>query len=207
MWPPGDSLSQILTRAEQGDVTATNQLLEQHRAALLRMVRARLDRRVARRVDASDVVQDVMVEASRRLPDFLESRPMPFGTWLRQLARDQIIDMYRRHRGAARRSLDREQSQAGLGIDGSSLDLIGRVIDPELTPAAASMRREFEAQFEAALEQLTEEDREIILMRDVEQIGNAEAAELLGLSPPAAGMRHLRALRKLKDLLTGGADG
>jgi RNA polymerase sigma-70 factor (ECF subfamily) len=71
----------------------------------------------------------------------------------------------------------------------------------ELTPAAAALRRELEDRFWAALEELDEADREIVLMRHQEQLGNSEVAEILGLSQPAAGMRYLRAIRRLRDVL------
>ena len=78
---------------------------------------------------------------------------------------------------------------------------MGQLADHELTPAAASIRKELESRFMTALELLDEEDRDILLMRHFEQLGNSEVAEALGLSTAAAGMRHLRALRKLRAIL------
>ena len=78
---------------------------------------------------------------------------------------------------------------------------MGQLADHELTPAAASIRKELEARFVLALDQLEDEDREIVLMRHFEQLGNSEVADALGLSAAAAGMRHLRALRKLRAIL------
>ena len=168
------------------------------------MVQLRLDHAVARRVDASDVVQDVMLEASQRLTDYLRNPGMPFHLWLRQLALDRIIDMHRRHRGAQRRSVDREQNFSGVGNDEqSAADLAALLRDAELTPAAAALRKELQSRFVAALQQMDEGDREIIVMRHFEHLGNSEAAEALGLSAPAAGMRYLRAIRRLRELLGG----
>jgi RNA polymerase sigma-70 factor (ECF subfamily) len=155
-------------------------------------------------VDASDVVQDVMLEASQRLTDYLRNPGMPFHLWLRQLALDRIIDMHRRHRGAQRRSVDREQNFSGVGSDEqSAADLAALLRDAELTPAAAALRKELQTRFVAALQQMDEGDREIIVMRHFEHLGNSEAAEALGLSAPAAGMRYLRAIRRLRELLGG----
>ena len=78
---------------------------------------------------------------------------------------------------------------------------MGQLADQELTPAAASIRKELETRFLIALDQLEDEDRDILLMRHFEQLGNTEVAEALGLSTAAAGMRHLRALRKLRVIL------
>ena len=192
----------LLRQAAAGNPDAVNRLLEQHRAALRRVIGLRLDRRLARRVDASDVVQDVLLEASRRLPEFVREAKMPFPLWLRQLARDRIIDMHRRHRAASRRSVDREQPLAGGGFaDRSSFDLAAQLRDRELTPAAATIRRELHRRFLDALDELSDEDREVILLRHVEHLGNTEVAEALGLTPPAAGMRYLRALRRLRSIL------
>ncbi len=131
---------------------------------------------------------------------------MPFHLWLRQLARDQMIDAHRRHRKAGKRSLDRERSlarEAGSGAFAgqSSLDLASQLQDPALTPAALAVRGELERRFRAALDVLDDADREILLLRHFEQLSNNEAALALGLSEAAAGMRHLHALRRLRAVL------
>ncbi len=202
LWPEQSMTQNLLANARQGDRAAVNRLLERHRVSLKKLIQLRLDRKIARRVDASDVVQDVLMEANTRLQDYLADPKMPFHLWLRQLAQDRMIDVYRRHRGAQRRSLDREQSIAAPQFsDQSGFDLMGQLADHELTPAAASIRKELEARFVLALDQLEDEDREIVLMRHFEQLGNSEVADALGLSAAAAGMRHLRALRKLRAIL------
>ncbi len=202
LWPEQTVTQNLLANARQGDRAAVNRLLERHRLSLKKLIQLRLDRKIARRVDASDVVQDVLMEANTRLQDYLADPKMPFHLWLRQLAQDRMIDVYRRHRGAQRRSLDREQSIAAPQFsDQSGFDLMGQLADHELTPAAASIRKELEARFVLALDQLEDEDREIVLMRHFEQLGNSEVADALGLSAAAAGMRHLRALRKLRAIL------
>ena len=202
MWPNTNETQELLVSAGKGESAAVNELLERHRVGLRNMVSARMDQKLARRIDASDVVQDVLLEASQRLAEYVREAKMPFGLWLRQLARDRIIDLHRRHRVARRRSLDREHGLAAPARpDQSSLDLAAQLRDPELTPAAATLRKELYLRFVEAIDGLEEEDREILLMRHFEQLSNSEAAELLGLSQPAAGMRYLRALRRLREVL------
>jgi RNA polymerase sigma-70 factor (ECF subfamily) len=202
IWPEHSVTQNLLAEAKGGDRSAVNRLLERHRTSLRKLIQLRLDRKVAQRVDASDIVQDVLLEANSRLQEYLCNPRMPFHLWLRQLAQDRMIDMHRRHRGAQRRSLDRERSLASPQFaDQSGFDLMGQLADHELTPAAASIRKELETRFLTALEQLEDEDRDILLMRHFEQLGNSEVAEALGLSTAAAGMRHLRALRKLRAIL------
>lgn len=201
MWPDSDTTRQLLHCAGEGEGSAVNELLERHREALRRMVAARMDRGMAQRVDASDIVQETLLEAHRRLRDYLGDAAMPFHLWLRQIAKDRLIDAHRRHR-AQRRDVGREQSLAPAGgADQSSFDLAAQLRDMELTPAAAALRNELVNRFWSALDQLDQEDREIVLMRYSEQLGNGEVAELLGLSPAAAGMRFLRATRRLQRVL------
>ena len=203
MWPEQEPTVELLGRAKSGEPSVVNDLLERHRESLRRLIQMRLDRAISQRVDASDVVQDVCLEASRRFEDYIrDNNPMPFHLWLRQIAKDRIIDMHRRHRGAQRRSVDREHHMpAPQYADQSSLNLAAQLQDRELTPAAANIRRELETRFLAALQELAEDDREIILMRHSENLGNSEVAQVLGLSPAATGMRYLRALRKLRAVL------
>lgn len=202
MWPDSSETQELLLRAQEGEPDAVNLLMERHRQSLRKMVQLRMDRVLSQRIDASDIVQDVLLEASQRLEDYIKDARMPFHLWLRQLAKDQLIDTHRRHRVAQRRSMDREQSLVQHGNrEHSSLDLAAQLRDQELTPAAAALRKEFQLRFYEALEQLEEDDRELILMRHVEQLSNSDVAQALGLSQPAAGMRHLRALRRLREIL------
>src|SRR3954454_5252449 len=202
MWPDEDETRRLLDRVEHEGAAAAEQLWERHREPLRRLIGLRLDRALGRRVDASDVVQEVLLKANQRLPEYLRNPALPFHLWLRQIARDHVIDEHRRHRVAQRRSLDRERPLAASAFgDRSSLDLAAQLRDPNLTPAANALRQELERRFHAALGELDEADREIILLRHFEQLSNGEAARALGLSEPAAGMRHLRALRRLRAIL------
>ena len=202
MWPPSEKTEQLLVDARQGDGEAVNRLLDRHRDSLRRMVRLRLDQKIQRRVDVSDVVQDVLVEANRRLSDYLRNPTMAFHLWLRQIAKDRIIDAHRRHRGSAKRSVDREQGfVAPAGLDRSTLDLVAQLCDPELAPAAAATQQEMARRVEQAISQLDEPDCEMIVMRHYELLTNQEIAQALNLTEPAASMRYLRAVRRLRALL------
>jgi RNA polymerase sigma-70 factor (ECF subfamily) len=207
MWPDAQETQELLAAARSGKGEAVTELLTKHRDALRRAISARLDPALARRVDASDIVQDVLFEASRRLDQYLQDPRMPFHLWLRQLAQDHMIDAHRRHRKAQRRSLDREQP---LRLDGtgdqSSMDLAAQFVDPELTPSAAAIRQEMQRRFTATLALLNDEDREIIVLRHVEQLPNQDVAALLQLSEAAASMRYLRAVRRLRAMLANNTE-
>lgn len=201
IWPDGDITLELLQEVKAGDDVAVNQLLDRHRDSLRRMIGMRLDRNLQRRVDVSDVVQDVLVEANRRLRDYLANPVMAFHLWIRQIAKDRIIDAHRRHRVSAKRSIDREQPIASGDVDHSTVELVARLCDPELTPAAAATQREIELHVQAAIDRLPDRDREIILMRHYEQLSNQDIAATLELTEPASSMRYLRALKKLRAIL------
>jgi RNA polymerase sigma-70 factor, ECF subfamily len=202
MWPDATETRAMVEHAARDDPSAIDRLLACHREPLRRMIAGRLDRSVVRREDASDVVQGVLLEASRRLSEYLRNPVLPFQLWLRQIARDRLIDVHRRHRLALRRSITRERSiTANEFVDRSSLDLALALRDQGATPAAEAIRRELIERFRSALEQLGEDEREVLVLRHFEHLTNAETAQALGLSEPAAGMRYLRALRRIRVVL------
>src|SRR5947199_6728907 len=100
---------ELLARAGRGDSAAREQLLGRHRERLCRMVAVRLDRRLAARIDPSDVVQEALMEASRKLSNYLRQRPLPFYPWLRRLAWEHLVKLHQRHLAARKRSVTREE--------------------------------------------------------------------------------------------------
>ena len=207
MWPEKLETEQLIAQAKDGDDAAVNQLMDRHRNSLRQLVRMRLDQKIQKRIDVSDVVQDVLVEANRRLQRYLADPVMPFHLWLRQIAKDRIIDAHRRHRVSAKRSVDREQQMvAPRGYDQSSIQLASILGDSKLTPAAEALQREMARKVEKAISKLDEKDCEIIVMRHYEQLSNQEIGRLLDLTEPAASMRYLRAIRRLRAVLQDGTD-
>lgn len=200
MWPEAEKTHELLDLVRDGDDAATNRLLERHREALRRMADMRLDPKIRQRVDASDIIQDVMIEANRRLQKYLENPVMPFHLWLRQMTTDRIIDAHRRHRVSKKRSVDLEQAPVvAANLDHSSINLGAQISDGELTPAAAAIQNELQRKFEEAVDEMDDIDQEIIVMRHFEKLTNQEVAQVLELSEPAASMRYLRAMRRLRE--------
>ncbi len=202
MWPDASNTQELLAQAKAGDPDAVEQLLARHRDPIRRMIDLRLDQAIVQRLDASDVVQEVLIEVSRRLKEYLKAPPMPFHLWLRHIAKDHLIDAHRRHHQAQKRGVHREQPiHRPAWSDRSSLDLAGQLMDQDLTPASAAIQEEMQRRLREAIGQLEDDDREVILMRHYEMLANQEVAESLGLTEAAASMRYLRAVRKLRDLL------
>jgi RNA polymerase sigma-70 factor (ECF subfamily) len=163
------------------------------------MVVLRMDPRLATRIDPSDIVQETLAEADRRLDEYAAQPPLPFYPWLRQLAWDRLVAQHRRHVGAARRSVHREEVEP-IGLPGSSfLALADRLLDQGDSPSAALERAEARQQVRAALEALPEPDRQVLVLRYLEQQSAAEVAAVLRITEPAAKKRALRALQRLRD--------
>jgi RNA polymerase sigma-70 factor (ECF subfamily) len=201
MTDPTPDTEELLRRAAAGDPEARATVLEQHRERLRRMIAVRIDPRLAARIDPSDVVQETLAEADRLLAGYVQSPPLPFYPWLRQLAWDQIVHQHRLHIQARRRTVSREEP-VPLGLPGESvLALADRLLACAPSPSAVATREEIRDRVQAALGTLGEEDREVLALRYLEGLSARAVGEVLGVSEAAAKKRALRALRRLRDLL------
>jgi RNA polymerase sigma-70 factor (ECF subfamily) len=199
-----------LEAAARGDRAAWGALLGQHRERLRRMVVLRMDRRLQGRVDPSDVIQDAYLEAARRLPGYVrEPAPMPLFLWLRFLTAQALQTLHRRHLGAQGRDAGREISIGGGRIPhATSAALAAQLLGRDTRASEAAIRAERKLRLEEALNSMDPIDREALVLRHFEQLTNAECARLLKLSESATTKRYVRALRRLKEILTtlpGGA--
>jgi RNA polymerase sigma-70 factor, ECF subfamily len=197
----------LIDQVIRGDVAARQQLLARHRDRLRRMVAVRLDRRVAVRVDPSDVVQETLAAADRKMPEYLRERPLPFYPWLRTIALERVSKIHEQHLRALRRSVTREQPRLECLPDESALTLARMLIDSGPSPSRQLVQEEMRAQVQAALARLREQDREILVMRYLEQLSNKEIAAAIGVSEGAVKMRHLRALTSLRSFLGDELEG
>ncbi|WP_152052078.1 sigma-70 family RNA polymerase sigma factor [Tautonia marina] len=188
----------LLRRAGSGDDTARQDLLERHRNRLRQMISVRLDPRIAARLDPSDVVQETLAEASRRLDDFLAERPLPFFPWLRRLAGDRLVEAYRAHVVARKRAVDREIPLGQVFADASTACLAHRLVDAGGSPSALVRREEQIRLLCEVLSQLTENDREVLVMRYLEHLRFGEIAAVLGITENAVKVRHFRAVERLR---------
>ena len=192
---------ELLNRAGDGDSAAREALLQRHRGRLGRMVALRMDPRLAARVDPSDIVQDSLIKADQRLDDYLRDRPLPFYPWLRQLAWDRLADAHRQHVRAARRSVTREHADPFRLPDNSAMELAGRLVSSATGPSGTARREELRVRVRQALEHLSERDREVLVLRHLEQLSVKEIAAVLGVSEGAVKTRTLRALQRLRAAL------
>ena len=179
--------------------------MDHHRHRLRKMVAVRMDNRMNPRVDPSDVVQDVMIKAIANLPDYLKERPIPFYPWLRQLAWQQIVESFRKHVLAKRRSVDQEINMNAMvnpPLPDQSAALLADVLVAQQSSPSGRLRRQHDKErVQVALESLGDAYREVLVMRYLEELSMKEIAECLGASESAIKTRHVRALKQLGKAL------
>lgn len=190
-------IDQLLERIHAGSASAADSLVNEHRSRLKKMVAVRLDRRLQGRVDPSDVVQDVLCEATRRLPEYLASCKLPFYPWLRQMAWDRLFQLHHQHVRVQKRSVNRERPNA-FELSDDSVHLFAQNVPSNLaSPSALAVQTEVRRRVRRAIETLDDASREVVLMHYVEQMTLREIAHSLQLTESATKSRHIRALQKL----------
>jgi RNA polymerase sigma-70 factor (ECF subfamily) len=192
--PDSEEIRRLLQQVRAGDASALDRLLALHRGYLHRVVELRLEPRLRARLDASDVVQEAQLQASRRIADYLEREPMPFRLWLRKTTCECLLTLRRHHAEAECRAVDRELPLP----EDSSLLLAQQLLAGNASPGRQLLAQERVRQVRQALAGLAETDREIILLRNFEELSNQETAQILGLEPAAASKRYARALLRLR---------
>ena len=188
---------ELLEQVALGSRQAVDSLLAKHRDRLVRLIQIRRDPRLNARVDPSDVVQDVLVEAAARLPIYAQERPIPFYCWLRRLAWDHLIALHEKHIAAQKRSVKREHNL--VATDNSIGALAIRL--STASPSQIAIRREMKQRVHDALNQLNDRDRDFLIMKHLEEMTLPEIAATLDISISAAKGRHLRALNRLSTQL------
>jgi RNA polymerase sigma-70 factor (ECF subfamily) len=152
-------------------------------------------------LDPSDVVQETLADADRKLDDYLKDMPIPFFPWLRQLAWERLTKLHRAHLHSGKRAIGREEGQGLLVSDESINEFSAFLVASGTGPSQKLLRAELKLRVRAGLEQLAERDREVLVMRYLEGLSNAEIAASLGISVGAVRVRHTRALDRLHSQL------
>lgn len=197
-----DETKRLLQRVADGDHESWGELLTQHEDRLQRMVAFRLDRRLQGRIDPLDVVQEAFLEASEHRPDYLKNPSITFFLWMRGIVGNKLLELHRFHLGTRMRDAGREVSlYRGTMPEASSAALAAQLLGHATRPSEAAIRAEIKIRLQEALNAMDPMDREVIALRHFEQLTPVESAHVLGIKEKAAGMRYLRALKRLKDIL------
>jgi len=193
----------LLRRAGGGDQEAVAALFALHRERLERMVRLRMDRRLQGRIDSSDVLQETYLEAARRVAEFARQPTTSVYLWLRFLTAQKLVDLVRRHLGSKMRDAGQEISlHRGALPQASSVSLAAQLLGHFTSPSQAVIRAETQLRVQEALNSMDPIDREVLALRHFELLSNGEVAQVLGLTKAAASNRYIRALKRMKDVLS-----
>jgi RNA polymerase sigma-70 factor (ECF subfamily) len=193
----------ILEKARAGSPEAIAQLFELHRDRLRRMVQVRLDRRLQGRVDPSDVLQETYLDLSRRAQEYFTQPAIPFFLWLRLLTGQRLLALHRHHLGAKMRDASQEIAfQNGAMPEATSEALAAQFLSHLTTPSQAVVRAEMQHRLQEILNSMEPLDREVLMLRHFEELTNQETADVLGLQKAAASNRYVRALKRLRGILT-----
>jgi len=195
-----DDTEQLLRRVAAGDPAAREALFSRYRPRLARMLSIRLNRKLAARIDGSDIVQETLLQAEAGLDEYLQSQPCSLYAWLRRMAERNLIDACRYHyrqRRDVRRELD-------FLIKEESIDeLVQQLACMNSGPQRAAVRYEMRQLVQQALNNLRELDREVLIMYHLEQMTAREISEVLSISEEAVRSRQRRALLKISQQLRG----
>ena len=199
-----DHSQALLSRLTAGDETALAEFFSLFRERLVRMVRVRTDPRLLGRVDPEDVLQDAYVDAAKRIDKFQAMKCGSPYVWLRAIVAQTLINIHRQHLAVKARDAGREVSiHAGWSPRTTSASIARLLVGNLTSPSQAAVRAELADRLTTAVESMDENDREVLVLRHFEELTNGETAEVLGIEQKAASIRYVRAVRRLKQILSG----
>ncbi|MEM9412010.1 MAG: sigma-70 family RNA polymerase sigma factor [Planctomycetota bacterium] len=191
-----------IERAKRGDQNAIAELFAQHRQRLKTIIEIRMDPRLAGRVDPSDVLQETYIDVNNLIHEFRDG-DLPFFLWLRLKVGHRLSYLHRYHLATQKRTAFREISLVtGPMPAASSISLASQLMGRITTASNAAIRAETRLRLQEALNKMSEIDREVLVLRHFEDLTNIETAQVLKISQTAASNRYIRALKKLKDVMT-----
>lgn len=188
--------SPLLVAARSGDAAAWGALLTGHRPYLTLLAEVHLGRRLRVKADPADLVQETFLQAHRAFADFRGTTPAELVAWLQQILASRLAKLVRRYYGTRARDLRVEQELAD-----SSAAVASALLDPGSSPSTRVGRGDEAVRVAAALERLTPDQRQVIVLRQIEGLPFARVGELMGRSEDAATQLWLRALRALREAL------
>lgn len=202
---PLPTVSRLANAKDQGfsavDTAALAERLESARSELTREAVEKMSASLRSKLGASDIVQEAMLDASRRLDQFRGQSEAEWRGWLLAILRNRLRMIHRRFLVAGKR-------QAGLEIPinpnhSSDTGRPNEPVDQSASPIDKAARRELKARLLEALERLPEKDQHLVRWRHEEQWTFEQIADQLGVSADAARKRWGRALIRLREALGG----
>ena len=192
----------LLDSIRRRDPTAQAEALHGFRPWLHLLARMETARILDGKFDASDVVQQTMVEAIRALPQFRGESDAELLAWLRQVLAHVLGHEIRRYKGTRRRDIGRELS-LDQSLEQSATRLGNLLVAPESSPSAKAARNEREVMVAEVLSRLPEDYRDVIILHNLQGLEHEEVARRMGRSPGAVRMLWIRALTRLREEMQG----
>lgn len=192
----------LIARARSGDHEAENELLQKCRAYVSIVARAQIEGWMRTKFDASDLVQQTLLEAHQGFENFQGQTEAEWLGWLRGILKHNTLDFARRYQGAAKRDVKREFSlNQGAASASVSSPRNWELKDQTETPSRILLNREQEILMAEAIAQLPADYQEVIMLRNLQRLPFKEVAERMDRSPGAVQMLWLRALNQLQELM------
>jgi len=197
------NVSELISQFDDGEDDALAELFSHYHDRLKRIVRFRLDYRLAGRISESDVIQESYISASKRVDHYRGRPDMPFFVWLRLIVNQQLADLHRQHLQAEMRDVRKEISLDQPAASAhTSLAMAAQLVGNATSASRAFSRVEGITKLEEALNQMEPIDREVIALRHFEELTNTEVSDVLGIGVQAASKRYVRAMKRMKEIVS-----
>jgi RNA polymerase sigma-70 factor (ECF subfamily) len=171
--------------------------LVRFRPWLMLIAQTQVDQGFQGKFDASDIVQQTLIEAWRSAAQFRGKTEAERIAWLRQILAHVLAHEVRRYCGTLKRDVGREFSFE-KSIDQSSQRLDGMFVSALTSPSQQVARQEQQLLLAETLERLPADYREVLVLRHLEGLSHDEIAQRMGRSPGAVRMLWMRALEELR---------
>jgi RNA polymerase sigma-70 factor (ECF subfamily) len=200
-------VQKLIQQARRGDDACRDQLFQLCRSYLGLVARAQVETWLKVKVDASDLVQETMMEAFRDFDRFQGETEKEWMAWLRKILAHNVADFVRQYRGTAKRQIGKEVRLRDPAASVSNLGGAPEPAAPIATPSQEFLRLDDELRVAAALGELPPDYQEVIMLRNLRRLPFNEVAEQMGRSRPAVQMLWMRAIKRLQEVLGPVSDG
>jgi RNA polymerase sigma-70 factor (ECF subfamily) len=197
--PPRDPEC-LLSQARQGKEAVLGQLLEMYRGYLMLLARVQISSRLKVKADAEDLVQETFLKAHRDFDQFRGGTEKEWVAWLRQILAYSLAGLVRRYQGTRRRDIRLERAMEEA-LDQSSSALDRGLLASQSSPSHQAIRREQSVLLVDALDKLTPDYREVIILSHLEGLSFPEIARRMGRTLNSVKNLWARALAKLRQTL------
>jgi RNA polymerase sigma-70 factor, ECF subfamily len=188
----------LLERAREGDDAARDELFEKCRAYLGFLARSSMETWMNAKIDASDLIQQTMLDAHRGFANFRGQTEGEWIGWLKAILQHNALDFCRRYKGTEKRNANREVRIAAS----VSMSLFHGAPEPpgnDASPSQLLMQKENEILLADQLARLPEDYQEVIYLRNMQRLSFKEIAERMDRSQGAVQMLWVRALKQLQE--------